>query len=342
MVGPLTRLAWVGGLLARARASAARLAETLSAPPAVPGPGRTGERRVRGPASGWPELDDARRDVAGRPAGRGSTAERCSGSSPTTPRRSSPCSAARHPGTSRSEAWTSPRSTRPSRARPSWSRRTRRRSCPARSGTTCPARPRRPCAPPPRSDVIDALPDGIDTELADAGSSLSGGQRQRIALARALATEAPVLVLHDPDDRARRRHRGPRRRRAARRTPRRDDDPRHHEPAPAGRVRHRRGDPRRPGRPRSPRTPSCSRTRRTGRPWLEVPAHRQRPPVLGGRQRPSQAASDPCDRRDGRARRGRRGRAARPAHHRRDRQSGRHGRGGADVARDRAARRRAR
>ena len=48
------------------------------------------------------------------------------------------------------------------------------------------------------SDVIEALPDGIDTELADAGSSLSGGQRQRIALARALATEAPVLVLHDP------------------------------------------------------------------------------------------------------------------------------------------------
>ena len=48
------------------------------------------------------------------------------------------------------------------------------------------------------TDVIDALPDGIDTELADAGSSLSGGQRQRIALARALATDAPVLVLHDP------------------------------------------------------------------------------------------------------------------------------------------------
>ncbi|MDA0142403.1 ABC transporter transmembrane domain-containing protein, partial [Solirubrobacter deserti] len=38
MVGPLTRLAWVGGLLARARASAARLAEVLTAPPAVPAP----------------------------------------------------------------------------------------------------------------------------------------------------------------------------------------------------------------------------------------------------------------------------------------------------------------
>ena len=35
MVGPLTRLAWVGGLLARARASAARLDGALAAPPAV-------------------------------------------------------------------------------------------------------------------------------------------------------------------------------------------------------------------------------------------------------------------------------------------------------------------
>ena len=50
MVGPLTRLAWVGGLLARARASATRLAETLSAPPAVPAPADAGARRVRGPA----------------------------------------------------------------------------------------------------------------------------------------------------------------------------------------------------------------------------------------------------------------------------------------------------
>jgi ABC-type multidrug transport system fused ATPase/permease subunit len=30
------------------------------------------------------------------------------------------------------------------------------------------------------------------------GGGLSGGQRQRIALARALAADAPVLVLHDP------------------------------------------------------------------------------------------------------------------------------------------------
>jgi putative ABC transport system ATP-binding protein len=47
-------------------------------------------------------------------------------------------------------------------------------------------------------EVAATLPDGSDTRLTERGLSLSGGQRQRIALARALATEAAVLVLHDP------------------------------------------------------------------------------------------------------------------------------------------------
>lgn len=46
--------------------------------------------------------------------------------------------------------------------------------------------------------VAAVLPDGVDTAVTERGRSLSGGQRQRIALARALATEAPVLVLHEP------------------------------------------------------------------------------------------------------------------------------------------------
>lgn len=47
-------------------------------------------------------------------------------------------------------------------------------------------------------EVATALADGPDTEVAEQGMSLSGGQRQRVALARALAADTPVLVLHDP------------------------------------------------------------------------------------------------------------------------------------------------
>ncbi|SDA37223.1 ABC transporter ATP-binding protein [Methanobrevibacter millerae] len=46
-------------------------------------------------------------------------------------------------------------------------------------------------------DIIDELPQGIDTVIGTEGTYLSGGQQQRIALARAILKDAPIIILDE-------------------------------------------------------------------------------------------------------------------------------------------------
>ncbi|WP_394701187.1 ABC transporter ATP-binding protein [uncultured Methanolobus sp.] len=46
-------------------------------------------------------------------------------------------------------------------------------------------------------EIIDKLPDGLDTKIGAEGTYLSGGEQQRIALARAILKDAPIVVLDE-------------------------------------------------------------------------------------------------------------------------------------------------
>ena len=58
-------------------------------------------------------------------------------------------------------------------------------------------------------DIIEKLPNGIDTVVGGGGVYLSGGEQQRIAIARAILKNAPILILDeatafaDPDNEVR-------------------------------------------------------------------------------------------------------------------------------------------
>ncbi|MDP9849047.1 ABC transporter ATP-binding protein [Streptosporangium lutulentum] len=47
-------------------------------------------------------------------------------------------------------------------------------------------------------DIVEALPDGLDGHVAEAGREFSGGQQQRLRLARALTADPEVLILIEP------------------------------------------------------------------------------------------------------------------------------------------------
>ena len=46
-------------------------------------------------------------------------------------------------------------------------------------------------------DILEKLPQGLDTVIGTEGTYLSGGEAQRIALARAILKDAPIVVLDE-------------------------------------------------------------------------------------------------------------------------------------------------
>lgn len=48
------------------------------------------------------------------------------------------------------------------------------------------------------NDLIESLPDGLQTKVEEMGQRFSGGERQRIAFARVLLQDTPIIIMDEP------------------------------------------------------------------------------------------------------------------------------------------------